>query len=143
MNVRFVSIIVFRRNLTIVEAIISLTLTLRSYIYPILFASLHFSFLGFGWKRVVINSGPKNPKDLLKKRRVSRHKLHANFHPLSQIEKHYHLVYSKFRYLKVCSFASFIHTSLLGFGWKRVAHNSGLKNPKDMLKKRRVSPSQA
>ncbi|GFY03319.1 hypothetical protein TNCV_1172771 [Trichonephila clavipes] len=49
-------------------------LTLRSYIYPILFASLHFSFLGFGWKRVAINSGPKNPKDLLKKRRVSRHK---------------------------------------------------------------------
>ncbi|GFX27432.1 uncharacterized protein TNCV_35291 [Trichonephila clavipes] len=50
-------------------------LTLRSYIYPILFTSLYFSFLGFGWKRVAINSGPKNPKDLLKKRRVSRHKL--------------------------------------------------------------------
>ncbi|GFX53666.1 hypothetical protein TNCV_1596121 [Trichonephila clavipes] len=33
-----------------------------------LFASLHMSFLGFGWKRVAINSGPKNPKDLLKKR---------------------------------------------------------------------------
>ncbi|GFV65857.1 hypothetical protein TNCV_1828271 [Trichonephila clavipes] len=41
-------------------------------------------------------------------------------------------------YLKVCSFASFIHTSLLGFGWKRVAINSGPKNPKDLLKKRRV-----
>ncbi|GFW03088.1 hypothetical protein TNCV_157081 [Trichonephila clavipes] len=48
---------------------IAITLTLRSHIYPILFASLHFSFLGFGWKRVAINSGPKNPKDLLKKRR--------------------------------------------------------------------------
>ncbi|GFU99915.1 hypothetical protein TNCV_1257641 [Trichonephila clavipes] len=35
-----------------------------------LFASLlHISFLGFGWKRVAINSGPKNRKDLLKKRR--------------------------------------------------------------------------
>ncbi|GFT68811.1 hypothetical protein TNCV_4129601, partial [Trichonephila clavipes] len=32
-------------------------------------------FLGFGWKRVGINSGPKNPKDLLKKRRVRRHKI--------------------------------------------------------------------
>ncbi|GFU59476.1 hypothetical protein TNCV_3202791 [Trichonephila clavipes] len=40
-----------------------------------LFASLlHISFLGFGWKRVAINSGPKNPKDLLKKRRVRRHR---------------------------------------------------------------------
>ncbi|GFU26753.1 uncharacterized protein TNCV_1838121 [Trichonephila clavipes] len=29
---------------------------------------LHISFLGFGWRRVAINSGPKNPKDLLKKR---------------------------------------------------------------------------
>ncbi|GFV14560.1 HTH_Tnp_Tc3_2 domain-containing protein [Trichonephila clavipes] len=37
-----------------------------------LFASLHFSFLGFGWKRVAINSGLKNPKDLLKKRRAGR-----------------------------------------------------------------------
>ncbi|GFU83741.1 retrovirus-related Pol polyprotein from transposon 297 [Trichonephila clavipes] len=46
-----------------------------SYIYPILFASLHISFLGFGWKRVAINSGPKNPKDLLKKRRVRRHRV--------------------------------------------------------------------
>ncbi|GFV12022.1 hypothetical protein TNCV_669531 [Trichonephila clavipes] len=35
-----------------------------------LFASLlHISFLGFGWKIVAINSGPKYPKDLLKKRR--------------------------------------------------------------------------
>ncbi|GFV25437.1 uncharacterized protein TNCV_1147071 [Trichonephila clavipes] len=29
------------------------------------------------------------------------------------------------------------------FGWKRVAINSVPKNPKDMLKKRRVSPSQS
>ncbi|GFS82147.1 transposable element Tcb1 transposase [Trichonephila clavipes] len=36
---------------------------------------LHISFLGFGWKRVAINSGPKNPKDLLKKRRVRRHSI--------------------------------------------------------------------
>ncbi|GFV48244.1 hypothetical protein TNCV_501821 [Trichonephila clavipes] len=36
---------------------------------------LHISFLGFGWKRVAINSGPKNPKDLLKKRRVGCHKV--------------------------------------------------------------------
>ncbi|GFS96689.1 hypothetical protein TNCV_4754021 [Trichonephila clavipes] len=27
------------------------------------------------WKRVAINYGPKNPKDLLKKRRVRRHKM--------------------------------------------------------------------
>ncbi|GFU87358.1 hypothetical protein TNCV_2716441 [Trichonephila clavipes] len=54
-----------------------------------------------------------------------------------------HLAYSKFRYLKACSFASFIHSSLLGFGWKRVAINYGQKNPKDMLKKRRVSSSQS
>ncbi|GFV05606.1 inositol hexakisphosphate and diphosphoinositol-pentakisphosphate kinase [Trichonephila clavipes] len=54
---------------------------------------------------------------------------------------HCHFVYSKFRCLKACSFVSFIHTSLLGFGWKRVAINSGPKNPKDMLKKRHVSPS--
>ncbi|GFT90780.1 hypothetical protein TNCV_3680981 [Trichonephila clavipes] len=53
----------------------AITLTLRSYIYPTLFASLHFSFLGFGWKRVAINTGSKNPKDLLKKRRVRRHKM--------------------------------------------------------------------
>ncbi|GFX48511.1 dermonecrotic toxin SdSicTox-betaIIB1bvi [Trichonephila clavipes] len=40
----------------------------------VLFAFLlHISFLGFGWKRVAINSGPKNPKDLLKKRLVRRH----------------------------------------------------------------------
>ncbi|GFT95731.1 hypothetical protein TNCV_311051 [Trichonephila clavipes] len=71
-----------------------------------------------------------------------RHQLPANFHPLSQIDMHCHLAYSKFRYLKSCSFASFIHTSLLGLGWKRVAINSGPKNPKDMLKKRRVNPSQ-
>ncbi|GFW66998.1 hypothetical protein TNCV_4688831 [Trichonephila clavipes] len=62
------------------------------------------------------------------------HQLPANFHPLSQTTMHCH-----FRCLKACSFASFIHTSLLGFGWKRVATNSG---PKYMLKKRRVSPSQ-
>ncbi|GFX21869.1 hypothetical protein TNCV_2311471 [Trichonephila clavipes] len=29
---------------------------------------LHISFLGFGWKRVAINSCPKNPKDLLKEK---------------------------------------------------------------------------
>ncbi|GFV19963.1 uncharacterized protein TNCV_2221311 [Trichonephila clavipes] len=63
--------------------LIAITLTLRSYIYPILFASLHFSFLGFDWKRVAINSGPKNPKDLLKKRRVSRHKGKGNTSYLS------------------------------------------------------------
>ncbi|GFU69085.1 hypothetical protein TNCV_4458121 [Trichonephila clavipes] len=38
-------------------------------------SSVFISFLGFGWKRVAINSGPKNPKDLLKKRRVRCHKL--------------------------------------------------------------------
>ncbi|GFX27914.1 bifunctional 3'-phosphoadenosine 5'-phosphosulfate synthase [Trichonephila clavipes] len=70
------------------------------------------------------------------------HQLPVHFHPLSQIAIHCHPVYSKFRYLKACSFASFIHTSLLGFGWKRVAINFGSKNPKDILKKRRVSPSQ-
>ncbi|GFU97098.1 hypothetical protein TNCV_3347441 [Trichonephila clavipes] len=69
------------------------------------------------------------------------HQLPANFHPLSQIAIHCHFVYSKFRYLKACLFASFIHTSLLGFGWKSVAINSSPKNPEDMLKKRRVSPS--
>ncbi|GFY16700.1 transposable element Tcb1 transposase [Trichonephila clavipes] len=31
-----------------------------------------------GWERVAINSGPKNPKDLLKKRRVRRHSVHVN-----------------------------------------------------------------
>ncbi|GFX75885.1 hypothetical protein TNCV_2238571 [Trichonephila clavipes] len=47
-----------------------------------LFASLlPVSFLGFGWKRVSINSGPKNSKDLLKKRRVRRH------HPLQETKR--------------------------------------------------------
>ncbi|GFX61250.1 hypothetical protein TNCV_3407241 [Trichonephila clavipes] len=71
-----------------------------------------------------------------------RRQLPVNFHTLSEIPIHCHFAYSKFQYLKACSFASFIHTSLLGFGWKRVVVNSGPKNPKDMLKKRRVSPSQ-
>ncbi|GFX18226.1 hypothetical protein TNCV_4305281 [Trichonephila clavipes] len=71
-----------------------------------------------------------------------RRQLPVNFHPPLQIPIHCHLAYFKFRYLKACSFASFIHTSLLGFGWKSVAINSGPKNLKDMLKKRRVSPSQ-
>ncbi|GFV12627.1 transposable element Tcb1 transposase [Trichonephila clavipes] len=57
------------------ELEVAIPLTLRSYIYPILFASLPFSFVGFGWKRVAINSGPKNIKDLLRKRRVRRHNL--------------------------------------------------------------------
>ncbi|GFV87166.1 hypothetical protein TNCV_5113841 [Trichonephila clavipes] len=39
---------------------------------------------------------------------------------------------------QLCSFTSFIHIPFLGFGWKRVAINSGVKNPKDLLKKRRV-----
>ncbi|GFV44547.1 hypothetical protein TNCV_3287291 [Trichonephila clavipes] len=50
-----------------------------------LFASLHFSFLGFGWKRVAINSGPKNPKDLLKKRCVSRHKRSPDLNPIGHV----------------------------------------------------------
>ncbi|GFT81446.1 hypothetical protein TNCV_3673171 [Trichonephila clavipes] len=37
-------------------------------------SSVFISFLGFGWKTIVINSGPKNPRDLLKKRRVRCHK---------------------------------------------------------------------
>ncbi|GFX42696.1 hypothetical protein TNCV_2196551 [Trichonephila clavipes] len=53
---------------------------------------------------------------------------------------HCHLVYSKFRYLKACSFASFIHTSLLGFGWKRVDINSGLKEPKEHVKEKTREP---
>ncbi|GFS62772.1 uncharacterized protein TNCV_3202031 [Trichonephila clavipes] len=51
-----------------------------------LFASLiRNSFLGFGWKRVAINSGPKNPKDLLKKRRVRCHNLRG--HPSNHSSK--------------------------------------------------------
>ncbi|GFV90842.1 hypothetical protein TNCV_2324111 [Trichonephila clavipes] len=67
--------------------------------------------------------------------------ININCHKLTSIVKHYLTLpfrYSKILYLKVGSFASFIHTSLLGFGWKRVAINSGPKNPKDLLKKKRV-----
>ncbi|GFY21294.1 RNase H domain-containing protein [Trichonephila clavipes] len=43
-------------------------------------------------KRVAINSGPKNPKDLLTKRRVSRHKAYENWKWITQSdESHYTL----------------------------------------------------
>ncbi|GFW99256.1 hypothetical protein TNCV_3980811 [Trichonephila clavipes] len=62
------------------------------------------------------------------------HQLPANFHPLSQIAIPFT---HKFRYLKACSFASFIPTSFLGFGWKRVAINSG---PKEHVKEKMQEP---
>ncbi|GFV39648.1 transposable element tc3 transposase [Trichonephila clavipes] len=51
----------------------------------LLWGHLKQLFLGFGWKRVAINSGPK---DLLKKRRVSRHNLSIaiNVMPIPGVE---------------------------------------------------------
>ncbi|GFV71493.1 hypothetical protein TNCV_4562451 [Trichonephila clavipes] len=55
----------------------------KSDVHPLGSTSLEVSAwtrgVGLSWKRVAINSGPKNPKDLLKKRRVSRHKRNFRF----------------------------------------------------------------
>ncbi|PRD20562.1 UNVERIFIED_CONTAM: Eml2 [Trichonephila clavipes] len=64
--------------------------------------------------------------------------MNCNNHQLSNVTLHFHYAYFKYRYLNICSFSASLHSSLLGFGWKRVAISFGPKNPKDLLEKRRV-----